>query len=132
MNVREEKELGVRIFFGNPRLKLLEYIQFRKVGLGLVEVVEILSAPAESLPLSSLDAPGIHSALFQHSFVLGRKVVAHHGDHSHLGKVTCGQREISGSPAEDVLHAARGRGDCVKGNRTNYQDAHSSPSIVRR
>jgi len=50
VDIGEEQELCVRIFFGNARLKLLEYIQFREIGLGLVEVVEILPAQRKVLP----------------------------------------------------------------------------------
>src|SRR5208282_1216634 len=115
------------IFFWNAWLKSLEYIQFREVGLGLVQVVEILSAPAEGLALGPLDAARVHTAFFQHGFVFGRKVFAYHRDHPHLGKVTRGQREISGRPSENVAHAARRRGDGVESNRTNYENAHESP-----
>src|SRR5260370_34397485 len=109
-----------RILFRNARLKFLEDIQFREVGLSLVRVVQTLPAPAEGLTLSPLNATRVHTAFFQDGFVFGRKVFAHHRYHPDLGEVTCGQREISRSASENVSHPARRRGDRVKRNRTNY------------
>jgi len=57
----------------NARLKLLEYIQFREIGLGLVEVVEILPAPAEGLTVCPLDTAGIDATSLQDGFVFGLK-----------------------------------------------------------
>ncbi len=121
------RNCGVRILFGNARLKFLENVEFGEIGLGFVQIVEILSAPAESLAFGALDAAGIDAAVFQHGFVFGGEVFAHDGDHANIGEVTCGQRKIGGSASENVCHLTGRRLDGVKGNGTNYQDAHKSP-----
>src|SRR5208283_4958760 len=127
MDVGEEQKLRVRIFLWNAWLKFFEYIQFREIGFGLVQVVDILPAPTEGFPLGPLDAACVDAALFQHGFVFGREVVAHHRYHPHFSEVTCGQREISRSTSQNVVYSAGRRDDRVKGNGTYYQNAHESP-----
>src|SRR5208282_2816411 len=131
VDVRKEQELRVRIFFGDARLKLFKDVQFGEVGFGLVQVVEILSAPAKGLALRALDTARVHPAFFQDGLVVRCKVFAHHGHHAHFSEITCGQGEISRGPSENVVHSAGGRGDRVKGNRTNYQNAHEAPWVSR-
>ena len=100
-------------------LKILENVEFGEVGLGLVQVVVILPAPAKGLALGVLDAAGIHSSLLQDIFVLGGEILAHDRDHADIGEVAGGQSEIGGGAAQDVFHFAGGAGDGVERDRTD-------------
>src|ERR1051326_1776140 len=116
MNISQKKEFGVLVFGRNARLKLLEHVEFGEVGLGFVQVVEILSAPAKSFAGGTLDASRIDIALLENVLMLGAKVFADDSDNTHRNKITGGERKVSSGAAENVLDAARRRGDGVKCN----------------
>jgi hypothetical protein len=60
-------------------------------------------------------------------FVFWSEVLAYHGHHPHFGEVTGGEREVSCGASENVFYLAGRRGNCVKGYRTYYENAHESP-----
>src|SRR5450755_2434612 len=120
MNVSQKKKLRIGILFRNTRLKFLEYVEFGEIGLGLIEVVEILSSPAKSLTGSPFDAASINAAILQHRFMLRSKVFANHSDHSYFGEVTSGKRKVSRSAAKNVVNLARRSSNSIEGNRSYY------------
>src|SRR5690348_18156179 len=99
MNVSEEQDIGIFILRRNPWLKLLEVVQFGKVGFGFVEVLKILSAPAKSLARRVFDSARVYAPVLENVFVLSGEVLADNSNHANVGKVTCCQREISCRPA---------------------------------
>ncbi len=106
-------------------LKVLKHVEVGKVGLGLIQIVEILPAPAKGFPLGMFNAARIHSALFQDIFVLGCEIFAHDRDHADIGEITGGQGKIGGRAAQHVLHFPRGAGDGIECNRTDCDYAHA-------
>ena len=65
---------------------MLEDVQLGEIGLGFVQILQILPAPAKGLALHMLDAAGIDAPLLQNVFVFGLEVIAHHADDAHIGK----------------------------------------------
>ncbi len=106
------------------RVEFLEYVQISERRLGLVEILRIRSTPAKCFPRNVLDAARIHTAFLQNVLVFRAKVIAHHGDHSHLREVAGRERKIRRRPAQNALHCARKRRDVIKRNRTHHNDAH--------
>ncbi len=124
VDVAEKKNVAVAVLGRNSRLEFFEDVQLGEVGLGFVEVVEILAAPAEGLPFCVLDAAGVHAALLQDVFVFGGEVLADDGDDAHVGEITGGEREVSCGAAENVLGFPGWRGDVVEGDGTDGEYAH--------
>src|SRR5581483_755514 len=56
--------------------------------------------------------------------MLCSEIVPHDTNHSNLGEVTGGQREVGGSAAQHILDAARGRGNGIESDGTNGNNAH--------
>ena len=94
MDVSEEQKFAVHEFGRYARLETLEDVEFSKVRLGFVQVIEILPAPAKGLALGVLDAPRIHATLRENVLVFGGEIFADHGDESHFGEVTGRERKI--------------------------------------
>src|SRR5208283_3192777 len=97
--------------FWNPRLKFLEHVQLGKVRLRLVQIVEILSAPAKRLSSGPLEPACIDSAILEDRLFFRPKVVSDHRDHAYIGEVTRRQREVSRRPAQNVGNSPRRRGN---------------------
>ena len=54
--------------------------------LGLVEIVEIRAFPEEALSRCALNSAYINIAFLEYGFLLGAEVLAHNGDHAHIGE----------------------------------------------
>ena len=106
LDVGQEQKLGVFVLFRNLRVESLEYVQVGEVGLRLVEVVGVGSAPAKGLALGALDAARVDAVLVEDILLLGTEVLAHDGDDAHLGEVAGRQRKVRGGAAENIFHAA--------------------------
>ena len=76
------------------RLKVLKHVEVGEVSLGLIQIVEILPAPAKCFSLRVFDAASVHAAFLQNIFMLGGEVLAHDRDHADIGEIAGGQREI--------------------------------------
>ena len=125
MDISQKQYLRIHKFRWDAWLESFKNIEFREVGFSLVQVGEILSAPAEGLALCMFDATSIYGTLFQHIFVLGSKILAHNSNHSHPGEVAGGQRKISGLTAQHIFHAARWSGDGIECDGTDGKNAHA-------
>src|SRR5579885_2025961 len=124
MNVRKEEEVRIFVLNWNARVKVFKNIQISEVGLGLIDVVEILTAPAKRLAFRVLNAAGVNASFLEHGFVLSSEVLADNSDYPNIGEVAGRQREIRGSAAEKIVRFAGWSGDVIECNRTDDKYAH--------
>ena len=75
--------------------------------LGLVQVLEIRALPEEALARGALNAARIDVVRVEDRLLLGAEVLAHHGDHAHIGEKTGRQREVSCRAAQAALPPSR-------------------------
>ena len=86
IDVGQKQKLRVAIRVGNLGLERREHVQLGVVRLGLVQVLEIRTLPEEALARGVLNAARVDVARLEDGLLLGPKVLAHHGDHAHIGK----------------------------------------------
>ena len=104
-----------------------EHVELRVVGVGLVQVVLVVTGPEEGLAaLDLLDAVGVDAAVVQDGVLLVAEVVADRADDVDVGEEARGQREVHGGAAEHPLALAEGRLDRVEGDRSDYSQAHEA------
>src|SRR5215469_5414940 len=127
LDIGEEEKIGVFVFFGDARLERLEDIEVREVSLRFVQVVGVSASPAEGLPVGTLDTANIDTTLVEDNLLLGSEVIAHDRNDPHLSEVTRGERKVGGSACQNVFDTARGRGDVIECDRTDYEYAHARP-----
>ena len=125
LNVCQKQILAIFVFLRNARLKLLEDVEIGKRGFGFVEIVGVGTTPTECFALGALDSAGIDSSFLEHVFVFRCKIVSDHRHYTHLCEIAGGKRKVGCRTAEDPFHASRRRRDVIKGNRTDYDNAHS-------
>src|SRR5581483_5400431 len=119
MNIAEKQVKRIQIFFGDAGLESFEEVQLGKVGFGLVQVIEVLSSPAERFSLGTLQAAGVHTTLGQDTLMAGCEIVAHHGHDAHISKIARCQRKVGGRPAQHVFHTTAGCGNGIECDRAD-------------
>src|SRR5581483_396744 len=125
LDVGQEQEISVFVFFGNTGLECLEYVEIGIVRFGFVEIIDVRSAPAEGLPFGALEPARVDPMLLKNFLLFGAEVFAHDSDYPDLREVAGCEREIGGSASQNVLYAAGGRGDVIVGYRTDHKYAHA-------
>src|SRR5271170_4549773 len=131
MDIAQEQEFRIRIFRRNTRLEAFEHIQFGEIGLGFIEVVEILPTPAEGVALGTFDATSIDLSFLENILVLGREVFAHHGDNANVREIAGRQGKERAGTAQYIFYPPGRRGNRVEGNRTYGKDAHYAVLVSR-
>ena len=106
LDVGKEQELGVFVLLRNLRLEGFEDVKVGVVGLGLVEIVGVGTAPAKSFAFGAFDAARVDAVLAEDVLLGGTEVFADDGDHADLGEVAGCEGEIGGGATENVFHAA--------------------------
>src|SRR5579862_7803207 len=107
MNVSQKEELGILVFPGDARLKVFEDIEFREIGLRLVQIFQVLPTPTESLSLLVFDTFGVYFSFPKNVFVLGGEILADHRHDSNFCEIARSQREIGARAAQNIGGAAR-------------------------
>jgi hypothetical protein len=92
-----------------------------------VEVVVVVAAPEERLAAGHvLDVVRVHAAAAE-DLVLGLgEVVAHRADDADVGEEAGGEREVGGGSAQHPVALAEGRANGIKGDRSDYHEAHAA------
>src|SRR6266511_127054 len=106
---------------------MLEDVQLRVERDGLVEIVTVLTPPAEGFALDAFQPVDIDLALAKEDKRLRRKIVADDAHQRHFGEKTGGGREVARRASKDILRRTERSLHRIQRHRTNHENAHLSP-----
>jgi hypothetical protein len=106
IDVGQKEILAVFELLRNLRIERREDAKLCIQRFGFIHVLSVLAGPEKAFAFFADDAAGVHVAGTEYRIFCFGEVFPHHSDHTHLGKVACGQGKVRGRASQDAVSLA--------------------------